>query len=293
MIDFIAEVSSNHNRDINRMKEFIYSSKEVGCTGVKFQLFRIENLFSPEILKKSANHRKRKNWELPEKYIPELAELTHKLGMKFSCTPFYLEAVDLLEPYVDFYKIASYELLWKDLFKKCGNTGKPIVFSTGMSTLEEVKEALQWIIETNCKLITILHCNSAYPTPIEDSNLSCMLRLKELAELFQSSNDVSINIGYSDHTVSSSVLYRAIHNYNVDFIEFHIDLDGKGEEYKAGHCWLPNDISKVIKNINEGFLADGHGKFKPSLSELPDRDWRTDPNDGLRPFFKVRKDFSG
>ena len=76
-IDFIAEVSSNHNRDINRMKEFIYASKEVGCTGVKFQLFKIDELFSPEILAKSETHRKRKEWELPIEYIPELAELSH------------------------------------------------------------------------------------------------------------------------------------------------------------------------------------------------------------------------
>ncbi|MBS83168.1 MAG: N-acetylneuraminic acid synthase [Gammaproteobacteria bacterium] len=290
MIDFIAEVSSNHNRDLIRMKEFIHSSKEAGCTGVKFQLFKVENLFAPEILEKSLNHRKRKDWELSEKYIPELSELSHKLDMKFSCTPFYLEAVDFLEPFVDFYKIASYELLWKDLFIKCGNTGKPIVFSTGMSTLSEVKDALQWIAKTNSNEVTILHCNSAYPTPIKDSNLSCIIKLEELAKKF---DQLNINIGYSDHTVSSSVLYRAVHNYKVKFIEFHIDLDGKGEEYKAGHCWLPDQISEVIQSINEGILADGTGKFEPSISEIPDREWRTDPHDGLRPFLKIRKNFSG
>ena len=170
-IDFIAEVSSNHNRDINRMKEFIYASKEVGCTGVKFQLFKIDELFSPEILAKSETHRKRKEWELPIEYIPELAELSHSLDLSFSCTPFYLEAVDILEPYIDFYKIASYELLWIDLFEKCGNTGKPIVFSTGMATFDEVETTLNCLIATEAKDITVLHCNSAYPTPIKDANL--------------------------------------------------------------------------------------------------------------------------
>ena len=79
----------------------------------------------------------------------------------------------------------------------------------------------------------------------------------------------------------------------MDFIEFHIDLDGKGEEYNAGHCWLPDQISDVIKNINSGFIADGDGIFEPSPSEMPDRDWRADSSDGLRPLIKVRESFNG
>ena len=111
-IDFIAEVSSNHNRDLGRMKELIYASKDAGCTGIKFQLFKIDELFSPEILSRSLAHRKRKDWELPAEYIPELFMLSKSLNLLFGCTPFYIEAVAELEPYVDFYKIASYELLW-------------------------------------------------------------------------------------------------------------------------------------------------------------------------------------
>ena len=292
-IDFIAEVSSNHNRDINRMKEFIYASKEVGCTGVKFQLFKIDELFSPEILAKSETHRKRKEWELPIKYIPELADLSHSLGLSFSCTPFYLEAVDILEPYIDFYKIASYELLWIDLFEKCGNTGKPIVFSTGMATFDEVETTLNCLIATEAKDITVLHCNSAYPTPIKDANLGGINVLKKMIETMDNQNQIEIKVGYSDHTVSPAVLYRAIHKYNVNFIEFHLDLDGKGEEYQSGHCWLPDQISEVITNVNLGLEADGEEIFKPSTSELPNREWRADPSDGLRPLTKVRKSFNG
>ena len=290
-IDFIAEVSSNHNRDLSRMKEFIYASKEAGCTGVKFQLFKIDELFSPEILAKSETHRKRKGWELPIEYIPELAELSHSIGLSFSCTPFYLEAVEILAPYVDFYKIASYELLWINLFKKCGNTGKPVVFSTGMATLNEVENALRNLFKTKTKDITILHCNSAYPTPVRDANLAGINILKETVNTINNPNQIEIKVGYSDHTVSPAVLYRAFHKYNVNFVEFHLDLDGKGEEYEAGHCWLPNQISEVITNVNSGIAADGVEIFEPSLSELPDRGWRADPTDGLRPIKKIRKNF--
>ena len=292
-IDFIAEVSSNHNRDLNRMKEFIYASKDAGCAGVKFQLFKIDELFSPEILAKSETHRNRKEWELPLEYIPELSDLTRSLGLSFSCTPFYLEAVAELEPYVDFYKIASYELLWNDLFEKCGNTGKPIVYSTGMSTLDEVGNALKDLLNTQTKDITILHCNSAYPTPIKDTNLAGINALQKMINLVNHPDDIIIKVGYSDHTVSPAVLYRAVHHYDVDFIEFHIDLDGRGEEYQSGHCWLPDQISEVITNVNLGLEADGEEIFEPSPSEFPDRDWRADPSDGLRPMTKVRKSFNG
>jgi len=290
-IDFIAEVSSNHNRDLTRMKEFIHASGEAGCSGVKFQLFKIDKLFSPEILSKSENHRNRKEWELPVEYIPELADLTHSLGLSFSCTPFYLEAIDGLNPYVDFYKIASYELLWNDLFEKCGNTEKPVIFSTGMATLDEVERALKCLLNTKTKQITVLHCNSAYPTPIKDANLAGIHILKEMINKIGNSNQIDITVGYSDHTVSPAVLYRAIHHYDVNFIEFHIDLDGKGAEYQSGHCWLPDQISEVIANVNSGLEADGKKIFEPSQSELPDRDWRADPVDGLRPLKEIRESF--
>jgi sialic acid synthase SpsE len=290
-IKYIAEISSNHNRDVNRMKEFIHALKEIGCSGVKFQLFKIEKLFAPKILAKSEIHRKRKEWELPEECIPELAELSHSLGLSFSCTPFYLDAVEILDPYVDFFKIASYELLWHDLFEKCGNTGKPIVFSTGMATLDEVEKALKCLFDTKTKDITVLHCNSAYPTPVEDANLAGIHTLNNMINTIEKPDGISIKIGYSDHTVSPAVLYRVIHQYNINFVEFHIDLDGKGEEYKAGHCWLPNQISEVIANVNSGLEADGEEIFEPSTSEMPDRDWRADPFDGLRPVKKIRESF--
>ena len=99
---FISEVSSNHACDLNRCFDFIETSARIGCDGVKFQLFRIDDLFSPEILKKSELHRERRNWELPEFFIPEIARKCVESGISFSCTPFYLKAVDLLAPYVDF-----------------------------------------------------------------------------------------------------------------------------------------------------------------------------------------------
>src|SRR3569832_1834728 len=108
---FIAEVSSNHSHNLERALKFIDVAASSGCSAVKFQLFRIDHLFAPEILEKSKIHRKRKEWELPLEFVPKLAQRCQELEIEFSCTPFYLEAVSELEPYVAFYKIASYELL--------------------------------------------------------------------------------------------------------------------------------------------------------------------------------------
>jgi sialic acid synthase SpsE len=290
-MDFIAEVSSNHNNDIERSKKFIDVAKAAGCTGIKFQLFKINEMFSHEILAKSPKHQRRKKWELSESYIPILSKYAHDNGMLFSCTPFYLNAVDILEPYVDFFKIASYELLWLDLFKKCCKTNKPLVFSTGMATIDEVLNTLSFVINNNCKDITILHCNSAYPTPVNDTNLNGIRILETAIKRLSKPDDVNIKLGYSDHTVVPGVIYRAVNKFNLDFLEFHLDLDGKGEEHEAGHCWMPNQIASVIKNISTGFEADGRHSFEPSESEIADRDWRADPIDGLRPLKKIRRDF--
>ena len=102
---FIAEVSSNHNRELNRCFEFIKAAAEIGCDAVKFQLFKIEQLFAPEVLKNSKTHRDRRDWELPVSFLPELKSCCDSHGIQFSCTPFYLDAVKELEPYVDFYKL--------------------------------------------------------------------------------------------------------------------------------------------------------------------------------------------
>ena len=132
---FIAEASSNHGRDLSRALAFVDAAADAGCDAVKFQLFKIDRMFAPEILSRSAKHRARRDWELPADHLAPLAEHCSKRRIAFSCTPFYLEAVELLRPHVAFYKVASYELLLGDLLAACAATGKPIVLSTGMATI--------------------------------------------------------------------------------------------------------------------------------------------------------------
>ena len=230
-VKFIAEVSSNHNQDIDRCFAFIDKAAEIGCDAVKFQLFKIEELFAPEILSKSEEHRQRKMWELPVEFLPALAD-------------------------------------------RCREAG--------------------------CKNLTLLHCVSGYPTPINECNLAAIQTLRAfLCSLPQAPCALlhapcskpqapCFSVGWSDHTEIPGVIYRAIHRWEAEVIEFHLDLDGTGEEYKAGHCWLPDQIKAVIEIVQAGFQCDGTGEKTPAPSELSDRNWRADSTDGLRPILKTR-----
>ena len=278
-VTFIAEASSNHAQDLSRALAFVDAAADCGCDAVKFQLFRVKELFAPEILAKSAQHRARVAWELPVAHLAPLAARAKQRGIQFSCTPFYLAAVEELEPYVDFYKVASYELLWHGLLEACAKTGKPVIVSTGMATMPEIIAAVETLKTSGARAITALHCVSAYPAPPEEANLSAMDAIRAAT---------GVPVGWSDHTRRPSVIERAVHRWGASAVEFHLDLDGTGAEYAAGHCWLPDEIAPVIARIREGERADGTGFKGPVAAELSDREWRADPVDGLRPLRQIR-----
>jgi len=281
---FIAEASSNHGRDLDRALAFVDAAADAGCDAVKFQLFKIDRMFAPEILRQSPKHRARAEWELPLAHLKPLAEHCSARKIQFSCTPFYLEAVAELAPYVDFYKVASYELLVTDLLRACAATGKPIVLSSGMSTMEEITAAANTLKEAGARDITLLHCVSAYPTPASEANLAAIAAIRAATGL---------PVGWSDHTRRPAVIERAVHHWGASCVEFHLDLDGEGAEYAAGHCWLPQEIAPVIARIRESLVADGQGFKGPQPSELSDREWRADPSDGMRPLLHIRQSYKG
>jgi N-acetylneuraminate synthase len=218
---------------------------------------------------------------LDKSFIPVLAKYAHDLELEFSCTPFFLDAVEFLAPYCDFLKIASYELLWLDLARKCAATGLPLIISTGMADLMEVDSAVSNIKLNHPEIeLTLLHAVSSYPAPVQECNLAA---IQSLATRY------GIGVGWSDHTVSSGVINRAVHKYGAVAVEMHIDSDGTGYEFDAGHCWLPDDAKKLISSIREGQSADGDGVKQPVSAEKVERVWRADPSDGLRPLMEIRK----
>jgi len=279
---FISEVSSNHHKDLQRCLDFIDVSKKIGCDAVKFQLFKVEELFSPEAINSRPEFLDRKQWELPQSFIEPIAAKCRELSIDFGCTPFYLEAVDELSPFIDFFKIASYELLWHDLLAEVAVTKKPVVLSCGMAEVQEIDDAIACLIGNGAVNITLLHCVSGYPTPLTDCNLKVIKFLKNRYP--------DVRIGWSDHSVNPVVVSESVLKFGAEAVEFHLDLDGTGGEYNTGHCWLPKEIGKVIAAVKSVQVIYGDGVKKPAPSEEFDRNWRADPSDGLRPMVSTRRD---
>lgn len=282
---FVAEVCSNHNRDLGRALDFVDAAASAGCGAVKFQQFEIDRLFAPEAIARDAKLALRRGWELPPSFHERLAERARRRGIQFASTPFHLGAIEDLRPWVDFYKISSYQVLWLDFLRAVAATEKPVVLATGMATIAEVRAAVGALRGGGCRDLTLLHCVSSYPTRPEESNLAAIQALRE---------EFGVPVGWSDHTADPTVLLRAVRRFGAEMVEFHMDLDRQGVEYGFGHCWLPAEITSVVRSarrpapVAAASPLDGPKHKRPQPSELEERGWRTDPSDGLRPTLAVR-----
>lgn len=272
MARLIAELGSNHNRDLDRALRLIDACADAGCGAAKLQVFRIEDLFAPAVLERRDDLRARRAWEFPMELLDPIADHCRDRGLSLGATPFGLWAVSPLAARVDFLKIASYELLWHELIRACAATGLPLIISTGMATLPEVEAAVAAARDSGARELGLLHCVSGYPTPPEQANLAAIATLRERT---------GCPVGWSDHTGSAAVVRRAIERWGATDVELHVDLDGVGHE--AGpHNWTPAGL-RAIADAPEATEADGNGDKVPMPVEMPDVTWRADPADGLRP----------
>lgn len=277
----IAEVSSNHSRSLERCIHFVERAKQCGFDAIKFQLFRIDELFIKEVLDRSAKHAARRQWEFPREFLKPLREACNRYNIKLGITPFYLDAVEEAVDYVDFFKVASYELMWLNLHEAIMSHNKPTIISTGMAKLDEVM-GVKKLYDANgfdAKKLTFLHCESNYPANIQTINLEAINTMRRA---------LGCDVGWSDHTKDIDVVCNAIFGFGATTVEMHFDLDGTGEEAAGGHCWLPTDIEALTKKIQKFSDMQGDGVKEPAISELNERNWRADPSDGLRPTKKIR-----
>ena len=157
-----------------------------------------------------------------------------------------------------------------------------------MASQNEIEKVLNLFKKKKFLNFAVLRCVSNYPATIDKINLSS---IKSLRSLVQKKFKKDIKIGWSDHTRNKGVILKSIFSFNSEIIEFHLDLDGNGPEYQAGHCWLPDEIKDVIKYAKESTKYDGVGVLAFQKSEINERKWRSDPKDGLRPMMKERKKF--
>jgi N,N'-diacetyllegionaminate synthase len=269
----IAEAGVNHNGDIQLAKQLIKVAAEAGADYVKFQTFKADKLVSKEAQKANyqsvnigdgdnSQYNMLKKLELLEEYHFELLDYANENNIKFLSTGFDEESLDFLEKLgVDLYKIPSGEITNYPYLKHIAQKRKPVIISTGMATLGEIDNALDVLKEGGAKLedITVLHCNTDYPTKYEDVNLNAMLTIQQAFK---------VNIGYSDHTLGIEVPIAAV-ALGAKVIEKHFTLDRNmpGPDHKAS--LEPVELIAMVSAIrNIENALSGNGRKEPTKSEL-------------------------
>jgi sialic acid synthase SpsE/protoporphyrinogen oxidase len=222
----IAEVGLNHNGSVKLAKELIDKAKEVGASAVKFQSYRAESRVSNKVKEsryaeelvdtEESTYAMLKRLEFGPKEHKELFEYAKKVGIPVFSTPFDIEHVELLESLgAPFYKIASMDVVNLPLIKRVGNTGKPVIMSTGMSTLAQIDEAVDAVRSTGNKNLILLQCVSSYPAAAEDMHLRVIETLR---------TTFGVPVGFSDHAIGLTASSVAL-SLGASVIERHFTLD--------------------------------------------------------------------
>ncbi|HEY4511328.1 MAG TPA: FAD-dependent oxidoreductase [Candidatus Paceibacterota bacterium] len=222
----IAEIGLNHNGSLPLAMELIDRAKEIGCSAVKFQTYRAANRISKEVKgnryaeklvdTEETTYEMLDRLEFGRKEHEQLFTYAEEKGIEIFSTPFDLESVELLESLgCKFYKISSMDLVNLPLIRRVAETGKPMIVSTGMSTLGQIEDAIQTIRNTGNKNVILLHCVSSYPASPHDMNLSVMNTLRTV---------FSVPVGLSDHAIGLTVATVAIAK-GAQVIERHFTLD--------------------------------------------------------------------
>jgi N,N'-diacetyllegionaminate synthase len=265
----IAEAGVNHNGDINLAKRMIDAAAEAGVDYVKFQTFKAENLVQRNAKKASyqidntdnagSQFSMLKKLELSNENHNILIEYCKLKNVKFLSTAFDFESMDFLKNKLDFYKIPSGEITNLPYLEKVAKLGLSVVMSTGMANMQEVKEAFSVLVKNGLKKedITILHCNTEYPTPMEDVNLTAMLTIER---------ELGVKIGYSDHTLGIEIPIAAV-AMGASVIEKHFTLDRNMEGPDHIASLEPNELTAMVTAIRNIELALGDGIKNPSKSE--------------------------
>lgn len=264
----IAEAGVNHNGDMNLAKELILQAKKAGADYVKFQTFQPEKLVSRYAPK--AEYQKKltggqdtqfgmlQKLALSQAQFRELYQFAGEQEIGFISTPFDIESIHFLNALgMEFWKIPSGEITNLPYLEQIADTGKPVILSTGMSTMDEVKVAISVLRQKGTEDITILHCNTEYPTPMQDVNLRAMQTLREQCQ---------VPVGYSDHTLGIEVPIAAV-AMGAIVIEKHFTLDHsmEGPDHKAS--LEPDELTAMVKAIRNIESALGDGNKKVTMSE--------------------------
>lgn len=265
----IAELSANHNGDIERAKQTIRAASESGADAIKIQTYTADTLTIDcdneyFTIKGGTAWDGRTLYELyqqastPWKWHEELKRTAMECELEFFSTPFDATAVDFLEELgVPLHKVASFEVVDIPLLRKIGSTGKPVIMSTGMASLEDIDDAVSALKESGCSDITLLKCTSSYPAEPKDANL---LTIPELEKRFK------CRVGLSDHTLGISVPVAAV-ALGATVVEKHFTLSRSDGGADSGFSLEPAEFRQMVDAVRNVEASLGEVKFGAGQSE--------------------------
>lgn len=270
-ISIIAEAGVNHNGDVGLAKEMIHAAAEAGADYIKFQTFVPELLVSKSA-KKAKYQQSNTGGDdsqltmlnklvLPHSAYSDLLSASRDCGVKFLSTPFDNKSIDFLSGFgMDFWKLPSGELTNLPYLRKIASMHSPVVLSTGMSNLREVDWALKILLANgvpSLEHITVLHCNTQYPTPMSDVNLRAMLEIRDA---------FGVKVGYSDHTLGIEIPIAAV-AMGACIVEKHFTLDRSmiGPDHQAS--LEPSEFRSMVTAIRNVEAAMGNGEKTVTESE--------------------------
>lgn len=271
----IAEISANHNHDLDRALEIVRAAAAAGADAIKLQTYTADTLTiasdRPEfqvtgtIWEGETLYSLYQKAQLPWEWHKPIFDEAARLGMGFLSTPFDFTAVDFLESLgVSLYKIASSELVDIPLLKRVAETGKPVILSTGMGTEAEIDEALQTLRAHGCPDICLLKCTAAYPARVDEANIASLAIVHER---------FGATPGLSDHTMPITVPVVAV-ALGAKIVEKHMTLRRADGGPDSEFSLEPNEFAQMVEAVRAAESALGQSLFAPTAGEQRPRDFR-------------------
>lgn len=251
----IAEIGMNHNGSLDLAHRLVEAAAESGADAVKFQSFRTERFLSADI----PDHDERRAYELPISAFQELARHANDRGILAFSTPLDMESADeLAATGVPCFKLASCDLTNIPLIKHVARHDRPTIMSTGFSTLDEIRAAVEAFRSRGNKHLLLMHCVAVYPTPLELSNVRSLVTLREAFDC---------PVGLSDHSMGFTAATAAT-ALGAQIIEKHFTLDRSLPGYDHAMSETPESFAAVVGAVREMYVALGDGRLERSQVEL-------------------------
>lgn len=264
----IAELSANHNGDLNRAFQILEEAKKAGADAVKLQTYTHETITMDCDSEEFQIHgglwdgqtlyELYRDAHMPWEWHQPLFDKAKALGITIFSSPFDFSAVDLLEElHAPAYKIASFELIDLPLIKRVAQTGKPMIISTGMANEEEIAEAIKTARDNGCEDLVVLHCVSGYPAPAEQYNL------KTITDISQRFDVLS---GLSDHTIDNATAVASV-ALGACLIEKHVTIDRNGGGADDSFSIEPPELAQLCKDAKTAWQAMGKVNYERTEAE--------------------------